>query len=286
MSRGAGSRYSPGEAGLRGVWLLDLETVPDDAARGQRVTVPQWWRDAHDFLAPPKKQVPSHWRDPKKIGPRQREIDAEHPQIVAEARAQHDAEVEDAYRRRALDPWTAQIVSVALAPAESPEDVETIDRADTAKDPGERMLLRRLDRLMRDRGVRGLLCWGGFDPPVLRARSAPIAPDVPALRAVLSVRSNGGRAWLARCTDPSEMTVRRLMGRREGWGLKPYAAALGLGAAEASVQSDAVLDAWVSGDAHGCAERAAEDVRLMAAVCSRESLWTELGAWWARAGRP
>lgn len=279
--------YGREECALDGLWILDLETVPSDAHRGQGVTVPPWWLDRHDFIPPPKKQVPSNIRNPAKIAQRQREIDEAHPGIVAAAEEEHRIEVERLYRRRALGPWTCQVVSVALHPAGqgTADGVWFVLDRSGERDPGEKWLIRRLDAVMREQGVRGLLCWGGFDGPVLRARRAANAPDTPALQAALRVRTNGGRAWLAHCMDPSELTAQRLLGRREGWALKDYARKLGA-MPSAGVKSGAVLDAWVAGDAVGVGQRAAEDVALVAEVCEREGLWPEIGRWWAHARRP
>lgn len=274
-------RSSPDGLSMDGLWILDIETVPADAVLGSGVIVPPDAYEAIPVAEPERRRVPSGWRDPKKIAQREAENAEQYRADLAAAEAAHAVECERLYRRRALHPLQCRVVVVAMMPADGSEAPIVITGHNAGGDGTERSLVRELARVVADRSIRGMLCWGNFDGPVLRAAVARCADDAAAWLLSDLLRADiRGRAWMPAMCDPSELTAVRLGGARSGWGLKGLASLHGLEDG-APVASSAVLDAYAAGDIAGIAERCAEDVRLTHAVISAESLWSDVARWFA-----
>lgn len=266
---------------LDGLWILDLETIPAGLPLGGPVVIPQEIRAGRSYVEPEPKTVPRNWTDPAKIRRRERENAEAWAAESADAMIAHEAMLIEDYARLALRPLRCEIAAVALHPVGSrltSREQCALSFHRSEGDP-ESWLVDLLDVEVEALGIRGLLCWGGFDPPVLRAAVGRAGITAPSLSRVLRLQSRGAKAWFRACADPAEWTVNRLHDYRRGWALKHTAREHGI-TSPATVPSGSVFDAWAAGDAAGVGQRAAEDVRLVSEIIHRERLHAPIASWW------
>jgi hypothetical protein len=220
------------------IWCIDIETVPLGTDPYSPNGVPDWFLEDQDGTP---------------------------------------AQVLDAWKARALNPYTARVVAIALSPADGigpnfadPDKCQRVSHAD------ERRLMTALDDLLREYDVQHLVHWGSYDPPVLR--EAMVRHDLHLQRlATITRQKVRGRAWYPDCLDASLLTHgRHCSGRRPG--LKSIAADLGWGD-PAQVKSTEVYDAFLRGDLAACAERAAVDVALTLRILERERALSTVRDW-------
>lgn len=246
---------------MRGLYLIDLETVPADLEyRSGRIDVPA------------RVPVPEPPASIKRA------------ETIAKWRAERGAHKhEEAYLREALSPYRCRIAGAAILAADGTGQPIRIAHRDG---DSAGVMLGRIATCLREREARAIAHWGAFDRGVLRGQLAACS-DVSGesarfLRWLLDVSGHQGRPWYLRCADLSVWSTAR-MHDRSGWSLAEVASALGLGT-KTGVQSDSVALAWVHGDAGGIANRAAEDVRLTAQVCARDGIFGPLAEWYDRIG--
>jgi len=219
------------------IWCIDIETVPLGTDRACPNGVPDWFLEDQDGTP---------------------------------------AQVLDAWKARALNPYTAQVVAIALTPILAEVRLRSPDQCQRVTGAGERRLMTALDDLLRDYDVQHLVHWGSYDPPVLR--EAMVRHDLHLHRLERLTRQKvRGRAWYPDCLDASLLTHgRHCSGRRPG--LKSIAADLGWGD-PAQVKSTEVYDAFLRGDLAACAERAAVDVALTLRILERERALSTVRDW-------
>lgn len=249
---------------MRGLAIIDLETVPRGAVFGAPVSVP-------DSVAMP--DPPGSYKKPESRQ-KWRETHGEAARVTA-------------WGKWALDPLRAQIAGAALLPLGDPDaEIVRIPYA-----PGVSMI-DAIGAALVEHGIDGLASWGAFDGTILRGQLGRDGRDSPRpsmtrhqinarLSRVLEVSSHTGRPWLKRCVDLSVWSVRRLHGMRAGWGLDSTAEAHGIGR-KTGVASSGVLEAWALGDAGGIVDRAAQDVALTLAIADREGILSPLAEWWSK----
>ena len=265
-------------------WVIDIETVPVGTTRDRGCGVPDAWLDAVPFVPPTPRAVSSSYRDPALIAARQRHLEERYQQDRAEAKHQWFAKRVDAWKARALSPYTAEVVAIAMHPVQadaptSPDDVAVRLTQDTCT---ERGLLLDLEQKLAQHQVSHLVHWSTYDPPVLREAMCRHDLELPHLQG-LTRQSVRGRAWYPRCLDASVLTHARHANFGRHWGLKNIAAQLGWDD-PAGVKSAEVYDAFLAGDLDGCAERAAVDVYLVLRILERERALCDVLDW-ARGGR-
>lgn len=256
----------------RGIVIVDIETVPECATLGGGIVIPDdVVREVGPCVHPPRRAVPANYREGGDAAQRwERDEDARHYAACEMAEEARKTALWTAYRRRALRPYTARPVAVAVC------DARTGEAAAYASDDETRVLTWLARRLPE--GAR-VLSWGSYDLAVLRYRSRQrTSPGILPLQAATALRVFGGRARPTRWLDASEVTAARMMDYRQGWALKPLARELGI-PVSAAVGSGDVLDAWAAGDLDGVRERCAEDVRLVSRILDREGAWPEIEEW-------
>lgn len=228
---------------------LDIETVPADARFGSGEPEPP-----ADF---PEATPPGRYS---------------RADSIAKWRREHGLAARVAeWARDALSPYRSRIAGAALLRVDGTEQARL-----AVCEPGEApsVTLGRIGRMLREESASHIVTWGPFDAAVLRGQLAQwgCSPVVEGyLRGILRLQSNGGRAWTPRAIDASSLCAAKLLDYRSGWALKQVARDLGL-SVTAEVGSAEVLEAWCAGDARVIAERAAEDVRLMAAIMECEGV--------------
>jgi len=252
---------------VRGLAIIDLETVPRGAVFGAPVSVP---------VSVAMPDPPGSYKKPESRE-KWRETHGEAARVTA-------------WGKWALDPLRAQIAGAALLPLGDP-DAEIVRIPYV---PGVSMI-DAIGAALVEHGIDGLASWGSFDGTILRGQlstephrsygrclSAIRGDQIDArLSRVLEVSSHTGRPWLKRCVDLSVWSVRRLHGMRAGWGLDSTAEAHGIGR-KTGVASSGVLEAWALGDAGGIVDRAAQDVALTLAIADREGILSPLAEWWSK----
>ena len=243
---------------MKGLFLIDLETVPADLPfRAGRIDIP---------ARVPAPDPPASMR---------------RADTIAKWRAERgNAKHRDAYLRESLSPYRCRLAGAAILCADG--SGQTIRIAHRDGDSAG-VMLGRIATALREERAQAIAHWGGFDRGVLRGQLA--ACDVSEdsrrfLRWLLDVSSHQGRPWYLRCADVSVWSTAR-MHDRSGWSLAEVASALGFGG-KTGVASDAVASAWVHGDAAGIANRAAEDVRLTAQICAADGILGPLADWYSR----
>jgi len=261
-------------------WVIDIETVPLGTVSGGLTGVPSHWMDAVPYQPPEPRKVPASYRDPAKIAAKQRELELRYQHELAADQAEHAAKRVAEWKARALSPYTAEVIALAMHPVQADPleehgDVEVLAWQSETVD--EAQLLRGLEAALVRHQVTHLVSWGSYDPPVLREAMCRHDLHLPALEN-LTRQSVRGRAWYTKCLDASVLTHARHANHSRGWGLKHIARQLGW-ADPASVQSASVYDAWLAGDYHGCAERAAVDVWLVLRILERERALHDVLDW-------
>jgi len=215
------------------VWCIDIETVPLGTDPYSPNGVPDWFLEDQDGTP---------------------------------------AQVLDAWKARALNPYTAQVVAFALGAVPGcAAGTQRVSHAD------EKHLMSVLDHLLRENDVRCVVHWGTYDPPVLHEAMVRHDLYLPRVTALLRQRVRAPQAHYVHCLDVSVLTHgRHCSGRRPG--LKSIAADLGWGD-PAQVKSTEVYDAFLRGDLVSCAERAAVDVALTLRILKRERALSTVADW-------
>ncbi len=216
------------------VWCIDIETVPLGTDPACPNGVPDWFLEDQDGTP---------------------------------------AQVLDAWKARALNPYTAQVVAFALGPATGANKGAACQQVSHAD---EQHVMMVLDHLLSENDAQHLVHWGSYDPPVLHEAMVRHDMHMPRLTTLLRQKVRG-RAWYPACLDASLLTHgRHCSGRRPG--LKSIAADLGWGD-PAQVKSTEVYDAFLRGDLAACAERAAVDVALTLRILERERALSTVRDW-------
>ena len=265
-------------------WVIDIETVPLGTTRARGCGVPDEWLELEPFVPPAPRRVPVSYRDPAKIAAKQRELDERYQVDRVEAKHKWFAQRVDAWKARALSPYTAEVVAIAMHPvqADAPTSDEDVAVRLTRKTCTERGLLLDLEQQLVKHQVSHLVHWSTYDPPVLREAMCRHDLELPHLQS-LTGQSVRGRAFYPRCLDASVLTHARHANYSRGWGLKHIAKQLGW-SDPAGVESSAVYDAWLAANHDGCAERAAVDVYLVLRILERERALCDVLDW-ARGAR-
>lgn len=219
------------------IWCIDIETVPLGTDPACPNGVPDWFLEDQDGTP---------------------------------------AQVLDAWKARALNPYTAQVVAIALTPILAEVRLRSPDQCVQMFGALERDLIVNLDGVLESYNVTHLVHWGSYDPPVLR--EAMVRHDLHLQRlATITRQKVRGRAWYPDCLDASLLTHgRHCSGRRPG--LKSIAADLGWGD-PAQVKSTEVYDAYLSGRYAACTNRAAVDVALTLRILERERALSTVRDW-------
>ena len=202
--------------------IVDIEAVPQCATLGGGIVIPDdVVREVGPCVHPPRRAVPANYREGGDAALRwERDEDTRHYAACHLAEEAHTTALGAAYRRRALRPYTARPVAVAVCNA------RTGEVSSFASDDEARVLTWLARRLPE--GVR-VLSWGAYDLAVLRYRSRRrTAEGVRPLQTATDLRIFGGRAKATRWLDVSEVTAAKFMDYRQGWALKPLARELGL----------------------------------------------------------
>jgi len=181
------------------------------------------------------------------------------------------AQVLAAWKARALNPYTAQVVAFALGGV--PGCAAGGQRVSHA---GEKHLMIVLEHLLRENDVLHLVHWGSYDPPVLHEAMVRHGLHLPRLASLTCQRMRGNQAEYLRCLDVSVLTHGYPGWRRPE--LKAIAADLGWGDS-APIKSTEVYDAFLRGDLVSCAERAAADVALTLRILTRERALSTVADW-------
>ena len=262
------------------VWVIDIETVPLGTKLDRPNGMPDKWMELEPFQAPLPKQVPVSYRDPAKIAAKQAQLEKRNADATQAARHKWASDRLSAWKARALSPYTAEVVAIAMHPLDDylPDEPGSVHTTFSRIGPRtEAGMLQQLELMVARHNVTHLVHWGSYDPPVLREALCRHDLKLPTLEHILR-RKMRGRVWYPNCLDASVLTHARQMTYNRGWGLKAIAAQLKW-ADNASVQSAAVYDAWLAKNYAACVNRAACDVQLVLAILERERCVDDVMEW-------
>lgn len=265
---------------MSGVWVIDIETVPLGTKLDRPNGMPDHWLEDEPYVAPQPKKVPSSYRDPEKIAAKQAELDTKNIRDAAVGKHKWITERLSSWKARALSPYTAEIVAIAMHPLDdyAPDDPGSVRVKHYVTGPKtERTLMQQLENTLKQNNVTHLVHWGSYDPPVLREAMCRHDLRLPRLERILRQKLRG-RAWYPNCLDASILTHARHTTFNRGWGLKNIAAQLGW-EDTAKVPSRNVYDAWLAGDYVGCCDRAAADVDFVLRILERERCISDVLDW-------
>ena len=219
------------------VWCIDIETVPLGTDPYTPNGVPDWFLEDQDGTP---------------------------------------AQVLAAWKQRALNPYTARVVAVALTPILAEIRMRSPDQCVQVSHADEQHLLTVLEHLLRECDVQHLVHWGSYDPPVLHEAMVRHDLYLPRVAALLRQRVRAPQAHYVHCLDVSVLTHGYPGWRRPE--LKAIAADLGWGD-PAPIRSTEVYNAFLRGDLVSCAERAAVDVALTLRILTRERALSTVADW-------
>jgi hypothetical protein len=265
-------------------YFIDLETVPLGTTLERPNGVPDWWLERLPFVEPQLGHVDrSNYRGDR-AQVRRLALKLQHEHALKHERAAWMAERLNHWRRRALDPYTAEIVSVAAHPVQGdvpgPFHGVCDNEIEMVREHGETEaeLVRRLEDALAAAGVSHLVHWGAYDTPVLREAMCRAGGHFPTLRSITRQRVRELGPVYPACLDARPLTNGARFDRERRWSLKSVAAAVGI-QDTARVASASIYDAWLERDCYGVAERAAVDVSLMMQILQRERALMDVIEW-------